>query len=269
MGKIQETGGVCGITGDFLFGSARVLSKFTSVTNLVTRKAWCVTLAPLRFGVAPNRILLPESTFASLNLSPDSWAEVWPNELRCESGRYELQHRPVPAAARIDLPSRARLEEFRVGLTRYGVGAAAFLLADTEDVPFPEATVGARARRLPQRSAAERLLGLGNGYTPSGDDILAGYLGACMMLAKSVPGELQGLGMLAIKRTTPLSATTIRFAEAGFIEGRLEATIAAICNDDEEDLDVLLRSHIGQVGHSSGSDTLLGVYLAVTHFLGV
>ncbi|MFC4140266.1 MULTISPECIES: DUF2877 domain-containing protein [unclassified Microbacterium] len=115
------------------------------------------------------------------------------------------------------------------------------------------------------RTAASALIGLGEGLTPSGDDVLTG-LGLLaaqdgMLLSSSLPAltdAIRGGGV----RTGLLSATTMAHAVAGRGRQSLHDLIAAI---RDRDGDALRRAadRILQIGHTSGADILSGIRLAL------
>lgn len=108
------------------------------------------------------------------------------------------------------------------------------------------------------QAAMLRLLGLGPGLTPSGDDVLCGLLASWRILPArlgipapevQLPADFRG-------RTTALSATLLAWAARGVV---LEPLLDVLWNlgDEQERLEALLG-----IGHSSGSDMLTGVILA-------
>ncbi|AXH96853.1 DUF2877 domain-containing protein [Ornithinimicrobium avium] len=115
------------------------------------------------------------------------------------------------------------------------------------------------------------LVGLGPGLTPSGDDVLCGMLlvlGAAghpdrAALADAVRGSLH--------RTTALSATLLRDALDGYAVPPVRDLLAAAQHgpgpgDGGAGLTVLARA-VTRIGHSSGSDLLVGVRTALEHLL--
>jgi hypothetical protein len=118
------------------------------------------------------------------------------------------------------------------------------------------------------RAAADRLVGLGPGLTPAGDDVLAGLLVTCRQLragpaAARVVALAEALGEHVVRRastrTTALSATLLLHAA----QGRAAAQVLAV-------VDALVgRAPLGPaltallpVGHTSGRDTARGVLAA-------
>ncbi|MEV7631262.1 DUF2877 domain-containing protein [Microbacterium sp. NPDC089318] len=114
-------------------------------------------------------------------------------------------------------------------------------------------------------AAAERLLGLGEGLTPSGDDVLTG-----LAFTAAHPGldltallaPLRTATASADRRTTVLSEVTLRAALDGRARRRMHDLIDALIADDEPALRSAI-SRTAEIGHTSGFDILTGVRLAL------
>jgi hypothetical protein len=123
-----------------------------------------------------------------------------------------------------------------------------------EDIVAKEAAILRESSSL--RKLAERLLGLGYGLTPSGDDFILGIL-AVMSLGGRDPAALRP----AISRyENPFSRTILEDAGDGyFSEPLLSLMNHLACGKCPPDaIRALLR-----VGSSSGRDTLAGMYYAL------
>lgn len=113
---------------------------------------------------------------------------------------------------------------------------------------------------------ARRLIGLGAGLTPSGDDFLGGFLiglhaigepGAARKLWKAIRED-------ACTATNPISRAFLSAAAGGRGSASLHATIAAVmCGTDPADPLARLARH----GHSSGWDALVGAVTALERVL--
>jgi len=111
-------------------------------------------------------------------------------------------------------------------------------------------------------SAVAALVGLGEGLTPSGDDIVTG-----LAFLAAQPGMCLSSRLPAIRRaiagaahlTTVLSATTMDAAAEGRGRQRLHDLAAAIVAGRPESAVPAVLA----VGHSSGSDLLTGLSLAL------
>jgi len=125
---------------------------------------------------------------------------------------------------------------------------------------------GVRAgRRDAMRAAAARLVGLGQGLTPAGDDFLCGFLAAghCRRAAGLADsGLLTSLAEAVRERlglTTDISASFLRDAVAGRVSRPLAALAEACSGAPGSDLDAALR-RLAAIGHSSGLDAATGFF---------
>jgi hypothetical protein len=125
-------------------------------------------------------------------------------------------------------------------------------------------------------AAASRLVGLGPGQTPSGDDVLAGFVVAqrrfqCLARRNGFPirgllVDLDKLGAACLEAahglTTDLGFARLRYAVQGDLDERSELVIAALLTDQAPRVEAATRELLA-FGHSSGVDTLLGIVLAI------
>ena len=111
-------------------------------------------------------------------------------------------------------------------------------------------------------AAAARLVGLGPGLTPSGDDFIAGYLAALWSRAgfesgidAMLPSLADALAPLFL-RTNAISRQMLSDAVQGrFAERLVDVTLAVANAGDVVDA----SAHALASGHSSGADTLCGL----------
>ncbi|GIX49078.1 MAG: hypothetical protein KatS3mg131_3289 [Candidatus Tectimicrobiota bacterium] len=113
--------------------------------------------------------------------------------------------------------------------------------------------------------ACTDLVGLGEGLTPAGDDLLVG-----MLAMWQAAGLLAGKAALAAPwlktvspRTTALSAEFLRCALAGHFAEPLGRLVRALLAPPDQPWLPLAQTLAG-IGHSSGVDTLVGVALGAT-----
>ncbi|OUC88219.1 DUF2877 domain-containing protein [Streptosporangium minutum] len=127
----------------------------------------------------------------------------------------------------------------------------------------------AEASLLRGVTAAEQLVGLGPGLTPSGDDMLAGVLVALRHL-----GTAAGIGRAvwladwlaaavtfdARGRTTPISAALLHCAARGEAGGEVLAVLRGLAG--RQDLEPALHRLL-QLGHTSGADLAWGLRIGL------
>lgn len=114
---------------------------------------------------------------------------------------------------------------------------------------------------------ADDLLGHGPGSTPSGDDLLAGFIATCQvldpMLARRVGPVADHVVRVAHARTTALSATLLACAVDGAMAlpaaGFLQALLAPHAGPDRT---AAAFDHLARIGHTSGHDLALGILAA-------
>jgi len=112
--------------------------------------------------------------------------------------------------------------------------------------------------------AATRLLGLGPGLTPSGDDFLGGLLIALRLLNRgALSARLwTGLEAAAARRSLDLSVAHLSAAAAGRGSAALHAALNALVTGRADDLPAELE-RIEEIGHTSGWDALAGAVTAL------
>jgi hypothetical protein len=119
-------------------------------------------------------------------------------------------------------------------------------------------------------AAAERLIGLGSGLTPSGDDLLAGYLAGLWCTARKQEDRtpfLSELGKRIIDlsiRTNDISRTYLFHAAYGQVSSRITALAQAISRGEKTDYLLETIEHAMQTGSTSGMDTVTGLLLGMS-----
>jgi len=124
---------------------------------------------------------------------------------------------------------------------------------DTLTVPF-----------LPQsefEKSANFLIGRGRGLTPSGDDILLGYLMIFKLFDLPIHSELLQSNTLVTK-TTIVSANYLRMLDLDIISESFKRFNKAILYRNIQHLRLSI-SRITEIGATSGFDTLFGIKLAL------
>jgi hypothetical protein len=110
--------------------------------------------------------------------------------------------------------------------------------------------------------AARRLIGLGPGLTPSGDDVLVGMESALHALGRPMAGFLGGAIHDVDDRTTAIAASLIQHAAAGEFAERIHRLLAALLSESDEGFPVAIERAVAW-GATSGTDCLLGVLLGL------
>lgn len=116
--------------------------------------------------------------------------------------------------------------------------------------------------------AATRLIGLGPGLTPSGDDVLVGIEAALHALAQPTAGFLVLATGGVESGTTELAATLLRHAAVGEFAERLHLLLAVLLGSDDEAIPAVIDRAVAW-GATSGTDCLLGVLIGLDVAAGV
>jgi hypothetical protein len=157
-------------------------------------------------------------------------------------------------------PLRGQVAASALAAVRSGLGGAdpgvgARLVADL---------AGAAGDHDVSVAAAARLLGIGPGLTPSGDDVLAGFLAGAAAFGLDAAALRHAITVLAPARTTALSAALLWHAARGECIGELASVAAAVTGQGWRgpgQAGLALRRLLS-VGHSSGAALALGLVIA-------
>jgi hypothetical protein len=138
--------------------------------------------------------------------------------------------RPRPAL----LPEGVR--QLRTSLYGEGVPHSAFTLPGLPTGPGgPLAALRGAVRRADLDAAlrtAARLIGLGPGLTPAGDDVMAGTMAGLVLLGHPAAERFAaGVFALAAGRTTELSRALLRHAAVGRVSGEYAAVLHGLVGD--------------------------------------
>lgn len=163
-----------------------------------------------------------------------------------------LERRTPPALGALAKPLAA-------GLETLGALASPGFLPDT---PATVAALRDWARgERPEPPRCERLVGLGPGLTPSGDDFLCGFMLALRRLGRGdLADRVWSSAAGRLETTNPISAAFLEAAWAG----SAAAPIIAICDAltaQASELEARLPA-LDAIGHSSGWDCLAGLTAA-------
>lgn len=196
---------------------------------------------------APATVGAGRLTVGDLTVSAAAWWEPRPK---------------LPGATPSLLPEGVRT----LRSTLYGDGPhSAFMLPGLPGGPGgPLAALRGAVRRADLDAAlrtATRLVGLGPGLTPAGDDILAGTVAGLVLLGHP-DAERFGAGVyaLAAGRTTELSRALLRHAAAGRVSGEFAGVVRGLVG--QGDLTGALGTLLA-TGATSGRAMALGLCTAI------
>ncbi len=247
---------------------ARVIAAFPSAVYLETR----ASVEPRVLAVAtsdavrlPNAVVIAAGSRDRPLEGIGEGAEAWAGDGHVEVGPLRVRVRrwwdPSPALGPLSL---ARLDR-GVRDLEAAVTGSRFGLAGHPDPPLLAARCAA-GDLAGAVEAAERIVGLGPGLTPSGDDVLAGLLVALRTLSSSVQhGGTAGwladwLGAAvtadADTRTTTLAASLLHCAAAGQASAEVAAVLRAVAGHEQT---APAARRLLAAGHTSGADLAFGL----------
>ena len=247
---------------------ARVIAAFPSAVYLETRAAEeprvlaVVTSDAVRL---PNAVVIAAGSRDRPLEGVGEGAEAWVGDGHVEAGPLRVRVRrwwdPSPALGPLSL---ARLDH-GVRELEEAVAGSRFGLAGHPDPPLLAARCAA-GDLAGAVEIAERIVGLGPGLTPSGDDVLAGLLVALRALSASVRqggaaawlADWLGAAVTADAdtRTTALAASLLHCAAAGQASAEVAAALRAVAG--HEQMAPAVRRLLA-VGHTSGADLAFGL----------
>jgi hypothetical protein len=114
-------------------------------------------------------------------------------------------------------------------------------------------------------SPLSSLIGLGSGLTPSGDDLLVGFLAGLWCSVQESPERTRFVNALAQEisrlssRTNDISRTYLIHASLGQVSSRLANLAESICTADPPQRLLAKFVSAAQTGHSSGMDAVTGL----------
>jgi hypothetical protein len=128
----------------------------------------------------------------------------------------------------------------------------------------------ARRYDLRNTSVVRALIGLGSGLTPSGDDLLVGYLAGlwCAVHAGSERDQfIASLGKTISdlsSQTNDISHTYLYHAVQGQVSSQLADLAEAICQGEARERLSKIATAAFKVGHTSGMDAAAGLLIGLT-----
>jgi len=118
-------------------------------------------------------------------------------------------------------------------------------------------------------SAVEALIGLGSGLTPSGDDLLVGYLAGLWCTVQDKDERTRfvlklGKNIIDLSsRTNDISRTYLYHAAQGQVSSRLADLAEAICRGEKPERLSEVGEAAMKVGHTSGMDAVTGLLIGL------
>jgi hypothetical protein len=131
-----------------------------------------------------------------------------------------------------------------------------------------------RKYELTEDSAVNSLIGLGPGLTPSGDDLLVGYVAGLWCTVQDKNERAQFISNLGetishlSKNTNDISRTYLYHAVRGQVSSRLADLAEAISRAKDHKYLLELAEAAMKIGHTSGMETVTGLLLGFAAWEG-
>lgn len=257
-----------------------VHSVFRSVVNIATSDGslWCLAARDVAPG--PRAVTVDAASFAGFWLAPGQRVAVDDGAVRIEEAlivslRGALVWEPpgLPGAV-----SPARVQELEAALDDLGIAGGARggddlfsrAVSDRIRTGLAAIAVGVDAQDADAvTAAATRLVGLGTGLTPAGDDVLTGLAYAAARLGGPLAIVPDAVARAASTGSThEISLTAMREACRGRAVQPLSDLLIALCRGDHAPpgerapIRELTAALVG-LGHTSGTDQATGLLAAV------
>jgi hypothetical protein len=230
-----------------------VLSVHRSAVNLVVAGA-LVTVAGERAGGLPNGLLVADPFDPrSLGLRAGGHVTVTVRAARRWSPELRPTGRPPDLEVRAGVARRA--------VAAGGSGLQGIVSAADVFAGFAEAFVSGSEPAIVR--SGHRLVGLGAGLTPAGDDILVGLTAGLTALGDGrAPAFAGAWARHAIGRTTFVAESFHDYAAVCAYSERLHDVLRAILNGPVDEIPAAV-AQAAAWGATSGADTLAGILLAL------
>lgn len=127
-----------------------------------------------------------------------------------------------------------------------------------------------RRYELTDTSAVRTLIGLGSGLTPSGDDLLVGYMAGLWCTVQNTSERAQFISSLGrriirlSRQTNDISRTYLYHAVRGQVSSRLANLAEAICRGENSERLLEIAEAAMRVGHTSGMEAVTGMLVGLT-----
>jgi hypothetical protein len=258
----------------------RVHSVFARVVNVIVPDGTLFTLASREVDDAPDTLVVDLGTFDGRGVAVGEPVAARDGVLtvgQCLAIRVDGARPWVPLLPWYpahDAPLRRNLDALREHVARLDGDpdgdalshSSAVAIAATARLAQHATALGHALERADLESAlvqGEALVGLGQGLTPSGDDVLVGLF-AVLHLPGGPCEPLRDLGRQivarAAHRTHAISLCALRAAAEGRVRARVVALLSTLIAGERDTMLAALRAVLA-LGSTSGRDIVAGIVL--------
>lgn len=254
----------CGYAvGTILAGTGVVETVFAKSINLRLATGMCLSLVESRLGGGPNRIQLDQADLHSLTVQPGLPVRVTSSTVYIGDHAIGFQaSEPIPFTRTAH--NSETLEVLR-RILMSGRGSCQVYLGLCSGGELESAVARYTTELEEDLQVGLKLIGLGSGFTPAGDDVLTGYIALASRMGWLNSWWYRELVERAFADSTSLSATSLYFAGLGQVEEYLDNVLREMASPAK--LMEAGMALVKEVGSTSGSDMLMGVLSASRFYL--
>ena len=252
-----------------------VHSVFNRVINISTDQG-LLSVAAEDAGGSSSFLTVPGG-FAGYGVKPGDQCVVQSGRMRLTRNSINFQNSalwkgPIPKDYRRSKIKKENITAFKAVLDRKAPPQSAWKFiangSESKDLKNRFSGLGAIRKLRENPLEAHNLIGLGQGLTPSGDDMLAGFLAIVNHLCedREYVRILHGAVSGSLHKTTDISAQTLVNALDSDYHEYMQKCIRDLCEGEKESVYISAASLLG-IGATSGSDIACGMYFGMSEKL--
>jgi hypothetical protein len=249
-----------------------VHSVFNRVINISTDQG-LLSVTTADVGSSSSFLTIP-GRFAEYGVKPGDQCIVQSGQVRFTNHSINFQNStlwkgPIPKNYRHNNIKKENITAFKAVLDRKAPPQSAWKIinngSESKGLKNQFSGLGAIRKLRGNPLQAQNLIGLGQGLTPAGDDMLAGFLAIVnhlcedreyvRMLHDAVSGSLH--------KTTDISAQALVNALDSDYHEYMQKCIRDLCEGEKESVYISAVSLLG-IGATSGSDIACGMYFGMS-----
>jgi len=255
----------------------RILHVFDHACNLINERREVLSIVTPQIGNGPFNLVLEDDILFSEHLNIETPVSIFGNQLnlggltiKVENTKlwsprpdWEMLHAKRDDITKLLLTNYQKCDLDTVSAIASTYSITTSLQSPVSNLQFSNSlTLSLANADLPSSlTAAQQLAGLGQGFTPAGDDFIMGALYAAWILH---PREIavvlaQEIAETASALTTSLSAAWLRSAGRGEAGSLWHELFDALVVGDEIEIQKTM-SNILAVGETSGADAMTGFF---------
>jgi hypothetical protein len=249
-----------------------VHSVFNRVINISTDQG-LLSVATEVVGGSSSFLTIPGG-LSECGIEPGDQCVVQSGRMRLAKHSINFQNSvlwkgPIPKNYRHNKIKKENITAFKAVLDRKAPTQSAWKFinngSESRGLKYRFSGLGAIRRLRKNPLQAQNLIGLGQGLTPAGDDMLTGFLAIVNHLCedREYVRMLHGAVSGYLHKTTDISAQTLVNALDSDYHEYMQKCIRDLCEGEKESVYISAASLLG-IGATSGSDIACGMYFGMS-----